>query len=72
MNDASLEEPEDHFAYFAERIAAQARQLFRAACAEDAKAVEVTLFYLRDFLVKVLARPPVALWRPMAGRFGRR
>ncbi len=54
MNDELQEKPNDRFADFAERIAAQARQLLRAIRAEDSKAVEETLFYLRDFLVKVL------------------
>jgi hypothetical protein len=37
-----------------EWIAAEVRQLFRALKAEDAAAVDVSLFYLRNFLVKTL------------------
>src|SRR4051794_22563940 len=44
----------DSFADSDEWIAAQCRQLFRAVRAEDSKAVEVCLFYLRNFLVKTL------------------
>lgn len=54
MKDEANEQPEDRFSDFAERIAALARQLFRAICAADSKAVEVTMFYLQGFLVKVL------------------
>lgn len=54
MADEAIAEADDLFADSDEWIAAQVRQLFRALHAEDTKAVEVCLFYLRDFLVKIL------------------
>lgn len=48
------EADEDPFADSDEWIAAEARQLFRALSAYDSKAVEVCLFYLSDYLAKIL------------------
>ena len=45
---------EDPYAETNKWIAAQGRQLFRALSAFDPKAVEVCLFYLSNYLVKVL------------------
>lgn len=56
MENLSCIESDDPFADSDEWIAAQARQLFRALQAEDPKAVEVSLFYFQDFLVKTLGR----------------
>ncbi len=56
MNHLSHEEPEDHFAFFAEWIAAHARLWLRAVDAGDATAIEVSLMHFRCFLVKALAR----------------
>jgi hypothetical protein len=48
------EATEGPFADSDEWIAAEGRQLFRALCAYDHKAVEIGLFYLNDYLVKTL------------------
>lgn len=55
MNDVLADKHESSFPDFENQIAAHARQLFRAICAFDTKAVEVVLFYFRGFLVKVLS-----------------
>jgi hypothetical protein len=47
---------EDPFIESDEWIAAEARQLFRAQRANDAQAIEVCLFYFRDYLAKTLGR----------------
>jgi hypothetical protein len=47
---------DDPFADSDEWIAAQVRQLFRARQAEDAKAVEVAMFYLEHYLTLTLRR----------------
>ena len=46
----------DFFAEHAEWLAAEVRQLFRANRARDPKATEVALFYLFDYVSKVLRR----------------
>jgi hypothetical protein len=57
MDDAASDPPaEDRFAEPDEWLAAEARQLFRAHRAADAKAVEVALFYLKDFLTKTVGQ----------------
>jgi hypothetical protein len=51
-----LDIAQDIFAEHAEWLAAEVRQLFRASRARDAKAIEVALFYLFDYVSKVLRR----------------
>src|SRR5262249_23385070 len=50
------EAEEDPFKDSDEWIAAEARQLFRALCAYDSKAIEVCTCYLEDYLVKTFRR----------------
>ena len=66
MDDSSDVE-EDPFVDSDEWISAEARQLFRAYNAKDAKAVEVAMFYFLDYLAKTLLRHlrrASADWRP--------
>ncbi len=56
MVDIYPYESDEPFSWFAEWIAAQPRLFFRALKEDDQKGIEVSLFYFRGFLVKMLTR----------------